>query len=320
LRADRLLSILLLLQTRRRLTARELAHRLEVSERTILRDMDALSASGVPVVAGRGTGGGWSLLEEYQTKLTGLNADEVRALFLARPERMMADLGLKQDAEAALIKIEASLPERMRQNAEFARSRILIDARGWRDPAESLDALPVLLDAIWRGRRLGFVYQRVFGDAGERTGDPWGLVAKGSAWYLIAAIDGTPRTYRVSRIAEPAILDEPLSRPADFDLARYWNESASEFREKLPRYYARFRVTASAMHWVQYKGWRLAEVTPEGGGFAVRIRFDAVEEAVQFGLTYGASVEVLEPEELRERVARAARDLLALYQRAITAP
>ena len=282
--------------------------------------MDALSASGVPVVADRGTGGGWSLLDEYQTKLTGLNADEVRALFLARPERMMADLGIKQEAEAALIKIEASLPERVRQDAEFARSRILIDARGWRDRGESLEALPVLLDAIWRGRRLSFIYQRVFGEAGERVGDPLGLVAKGSAWYLIAAMEGAPRTYRVSRIAEPRVLNEALRRPADFDLARYWEESANEFREKLPRYHARFRISASAMRWAQYRGWRLEEVTAEDGAFVVRIRFDAVDEAVQFGLAYGAAVEVLEPEELRERVANGARDLLTLYQRAITAP
>src|SRR5262245_45344370 len=121
MRADRLLSILLLLQVNRRMTARELATRLEVSERTILRDMDALSGSGVPVVADRGTGGGWSLLEEYQTKLTGLSPAEIQALFLARPSRLMADLGLKQEAEAAMIKLQASLPPSARQQAEFVR-------------------------------------------------------------------------------------------------------------------------------------------------------------------------------------------------------
>src|SRR5579872_1443422 len=143
MRADRLLSILLLLQVNRRVTARELARRLEVSERTILRDMDALSGSGVPVIADRGAGGGWSLLEEYQTKLTGLTAAEIQALFLARPGRLMQDLGLKQEAEAALIKLQASLPAGARRLADFARERILIDTRGWRDPAESVGCLPV---------------------------------------------------------------------------------------------------------------------------------------------------------------------------------
>jgi predicted DNA-binding transcriptional regulator YafY len=130
MRADRLLSILLLLQVHHRVTARELAKRLEVSERTILRDMEALSGSGVPVVAERGVGGGWSLLEEYQTKLTGLSAAEIQSLFLARPARLMADLGLKQEAEAAFIKLQASLPVGSRPQAEFARQRVLIDTSG----------------------------------------------------------------------------------------------------------------------------------------------------------------------------------------------
>jgi predicted DNA-binding transcriptional regulator YafY len=161
MRADRLLSILLLLQVHRRVTARELAKRLEVSERTILRDMDALSGTGVPVMAERGTGGGWSLLDNYQTKLTGLSAAEIQSLFLGRPPRLMADLGLQQEAEAALIKLQASLPVGARDEAEFARGRILIDSRGWRDPAESVACLPVLLDALWRGRRVRFRYTAV---------------------------------------------------------------------------------------------------------------------------------------------------------------
>jgi len=177
MRAGRLLSILLLLQVQRRVTARELANRLEVSERTILRDMDALSGAGVPVIAERGAGGGWSLMEAYQTKLTGLSAAEIQSLFLARPERLMADLGLKREAEAAFIKLQASLPAGVRQQAEFARQRILIDTRGWRDAAESIPCLPVLLDALWRERRLRFSYQRALGETGDREGDPLGLVA-----------------------------------------------------------------------------------------------------------------------------------------------
>src|SRR5579862_7718739 len=138
MRADRLLSILLLLQVNRRLTARELATRLEVSERTILRDMDALSGSGVPVIAEQGNGGGWSLMDEYQTRLTGLSTAEIQSLFLVQPPGFMADLGLKREAEAALIKLQASLPESARRQADFARRRILIDTRGWRDPSESV--------------------------------------------------------------------------------------------------------------------------------------------------------------------------------------
>ena len=314
MRADRLLSILLLLQIHRRVTARELSKRLEVSERTILRDMDALSGTGVPVMAERGAGGGWSLLDNYQTKLTGLSAAEIQSLFLARPPRLMADLGLKQEAEAALIKLQASLPAGARDEAEFARGRILVDSRGWRDSAESVVCLPVLLDALWRGRRVRFRYSRVLAEVSDRCGDPLGLVAKGSVWYLVASVDGEPRTYRVSRISEAQILEEPSTRPADFDLTVYWERSAAEFREMLPRYYATFLASPAVMRWVRYRGWRLEEEAPEGDRVRLRLRFDVEQEAVQFALSFGGDVEVLEPRELRTKVLAGALAIAARYQ------
>jgi len=314
MRADRLLSILLLLEVHRRVTARELARRLEVSERTILRDMEALSGSGVPVVAERGAGGGWSLLEGYQTKLTGFTAAEIQSLFLARPPRLMADLGLKQEAEAALIKLQASLPAASRHQADFARERILVDTRGWRDPAESAASLPVLLDALWRERQIRFQYSRVLGEPGARTGDPLGLVAKGSTWYLVASVEGEPRTYRVSRIRETLILEQPATRPAGFSLAAYWERSAAEFREKLPRYYATFLASPAAMRWVRYRGWRLEEEVAEGDSVRVRLRFDAEEEAVQFALGFGGEIAVVEPRELRTKVLEGASRIVRQCQ------
>lgn len=310
MRAGRLLSILLHLQRRRRVTARELAERLDVSERTILRDMDALSAYGIPVVAERGRRGGWSLLDDYQTKLTGLNPAEIQSLFLARPDRLMADLGLKQEADTALLKIEAALPAALREQAEFARRRIIIDPRGWRDQAESITCLPDLLDAVWRGKQVRFVYARSLGDPSERVVHPLGLVAKGSAWYLIATIDGESRTYRVSRIREAAVLDAPAACPPDFDLSAHWERSATEFREKLPRYYAIFLANPSVMRWVRYRGWRLEEEKPEGDRIRVKLRFDIEEEAVQFALSLGGEIEVVEPAELRARVLAGAHAIL----------
>jgi predicted DNA-binding transcriptional regulator YafY len=228
MRADRLLSIVLLLQVHQRLTARELARRLEVSERTILRDMEALGVSGVPVIADRGTGGGWRLLDGYQTRLTGLTPTEIQSLFLARPGRVMADLGLRHDAEAAMLKLEAAIPERSRRDADFARRRIHIDPRGWRDPGESIAALPVLFAALWQERRVRFVYHRVNCEPGPRVVDPLGLVAKGSTWYLVARPDeGEPRTYRVSRIESPEILEERAAPAPTFDLAAHWQQSAA---------------------------------------------------------------------------------------------
>ena len=150
MRADRLLSILLLLQSKGLMTARILAERLEVSERTILRDMDALSGAGVPVLAERGARGGWRLMDGYQTKLTGLTSAEIQTLFLGRPPKVLADLGLKDAAEAAWIKLQAALPVEVRAQAEFVRQRILVDPRGWRDSGDVITPLPVVLDALWR--------------------------------------------------------------------------------------------------------------------------------------------------------------------------
>jgi len=314
MRADRLLSILLLLQIHGRLTARELAQRLECSERTILRDMDALSAAGVPVVADRGAAGGWRLVGGYQTKLTGLTAAEVQALFVTVPARLLADLGLKDDADAALLKLQASLPPAGQRHAELARQRIWIDTRGWRDPGDAIAALPALLDAVWRDRRVRFVYDSALGEAGGRIADPLGLVAKGSAWYLIAQVDAVVKTYRVSRIREPLVLDEPSARPADFDLQRYWEQSTIEFRDKLPRYYATFLVQPSVLRWARYRGWRLEEETPEAGGVRLRLRFDAEEEALQFALSFGDSLEVVEPDDLRTATAQAAAAVAARYR------
>jgi predicted DNA-binding transcriptional regulator YafY len=317
MRADRLLSILLQLQAHRQLTARELAKRLEVSERTILRDMEALSGAGVPVVAGRGAGGGWRLLDGYQTRLTGLSAAEIQSLFLARPSPLMADLGLKREAEAALLKLHASLPATARPQADFARQRILMDARGWRDPAESVAQLPVLLDALWRERQVRFIYNRVLCEPSERTVDPLGLVAKGSVWYLVASIasmEAEPRTYRVSRIREPLILEHPSSRPAQFDLAAYWERSATEFRAKLPQYYATFLANPEVLRWVRYRGWRLEEEVSEADGVRLRLRFDAEEEALQFALSFGGDIQVIEPSELRTKVLTAAQSLVQRFQ------
>ncbi len=311
MRADRLLSIMLLLQVHRRVTAKDLAKRLEVCERTILRDMDALSTTGIPVIAERGVGGGWSLLESYQTKLTGLSVAEIQSLFLPRPERLMADLGLKQEADSAMIKLQASLPAATRQHAEFARQRIFVDPRGWRDPGEGVPCLPVLLDAIWRERQVRFVYRRVMCEASERTGDPLGLVAKGSVWYLVANTGGEPRTYRVSRIGEVTVLEQPSARPPDFDLAVYWDRSALEFREKLPRYYATFVAGPDVMRWVRYRGWRLEQETPEGDVVRFRLRFDAEEEALHFALSFGGDIEIVEPEELRTKALERAAAIIA---------
>ncbi len=316
MRTQRLLSILMQLQVNRRVTARKLARMLEVSERTILRDMDVLSTAGIPVFAERGVGGGWSLLEEYQTKLTGLSPQEIQSLFVSRAPKLTADLGLNQTAEAAWTKLEAALPASARRQADFTRQRVFIDTRGWRRPSESAPSLPALLDALWRDRQVRFIYDSVLHEASERTVDPLGLVARGSTWYLIAKRQSELRTYRVSRIRHVEILDIGVRRPEDFDLTNYWERSANEFREKLPQYWATFLATPTVMRWIRYRGWRLEEEQAEGERVRVRLRFDAEEEALQFGVSFGTDVEILEPASLRAKARDRALGIVELYSKA----
>jgi predicted DNA-binding transcriptional regulator YafY len=317
MRADRLLSILLLLQVHRRMTARELATRLEVSERTVHRDMLALSGVGVPVTAQRGSGGGWGLLETYQTNLTGLNEAEIQALFLAGPQQLLKDLGLNRASEAALIKLLAALPAISRRDAQTMQEHIHFDTAGWRQSAESVPCLHVVQDAVWQGRKLQFEYPQ--GDKMvQRVVDPLGLVAKGNAWYLVAAVGGERRNYRISRIRDAHRLEDPCLRPDSFDLAAYWEQSTSEFQANLPRYLATLRFAPEEIDnigSINVFTRALQEAPADEAGRVTRIMlFESERAACAFVLGFGGKVEVIEPPALRERVLLYAEQVLALFQ------
>ncbi|PYI56951.1 helix-turn-helix transcriptional regulator [Paenibacillus flagellatus] len=318
MRADRLVSILLLLQTYGRMTASELAQRLEVSERTIHRDMEALGAAGVPVTAERGTGGGWRLMDDYRTNLTGLREEEIAALFLAAPGRILDDLGLRRASEGALIKLLASLPGVNRRTAEYFRERIHIDTAGWHPNGESADALPALQEAVLQDRKAKILYEKGGGTTAERIVDPLGLVIKGSVWYLIAAVDGEDvRTYRLSRIVACELLPDTFVRPADFRLASYWDASTERFVSNLPRFEATLLVDAECAYHVGL--WKYAKVLHRGepgedGRIPYRIRFQTEEEACRYALGLGANAELTEPAELRERIAELAAQAAERYR------
>lgn len=317
MRADRLLSIMLLLQVHRRMTARELAQRLEVSERTIHRDMEALGAAGIPVTAERGTGGGWILLEEYRTNLTGLTVAEIQTLFLSKPPRLLSDLGLHEASEAALIKLFASLPVMRRRDAEYTRQRIHIDASGWhRPPEESILHLPTLQTAIWQERKLRFSYERG-DDVVERLADPLGLVAKGNTWYLVAAVEGQVRNYRVSRIRDAEVLDEPCQRPPDFDLAEHWASSMTTFASTLPRYRVTVRIAEDQLHRI-YLLSRFPHVTQNGPADADRhltlqLEFENADQACGFLLAFGPDLVILDPPDLYTQLLQTAQRFLAAH-------
>ncbi len=323
MRADRLVSILLLMQVHRRLTARTLALRLDVSERTIQRDMGALCTAGIPLYAERGAGGGWILPEQYRTNLTGLSEPEIQALFVAKPSRILADLGLETAAEALLVNLLAALPAAHRRDAEHARQRIYVDAAGWNRVDEAVPTLPVLQEAIWRERALHLTYQRGDGVV-ERAVDPLGLVAKGSVWYLAAAVEGDVRTYRVSRVRDARIMEQPCVRPPNFDLAAHWAQASAHFQAGLPRYPFVVRVSPSILSSVRRGGHyvRVERVEPpdDDGWSTVVLQGETEDEVCEFVLGFGPRMAVAEPLALRERVRAAAEATAALYASACPLP
>lgn len=312
MRAERLVQIVLLLQTHGRLTAGELARRLEVSARTVQRDLDALSAAGFPVYADRGRAGGWSLAADYRTRLTGLSPAETAALFVASTAHVLADLGLDTAAGTAEAKLLATVPAHARRHADLARERVLVDHADWMKHREPSPWLPVLQQAVWDTTRLRLTY----GSApAPVVVEPLGLVAKKRSWYLVARrADGEFRTYRLGRISAAAATDERFDRPGDFDLAEHWRQTGERFFAGLRHYRVRLRVSDVAgarLRWAPNSV--IDTVTPSAGhpGWSdVAMTFESALETRVYLLGLAGEVVVLEPEELRADMRRAAERFL----------
>ncbi|WP_458245779.1 helix-turn-helix transcriptional regulator [Streptomyces sp. MAI_2237] len=320
MKADRLLSILLLLQTRGRVPAHELAERLEVSVRTIYRDVEALSASGVPVYAERGRHGGIELLAGFRTDVTGLTADESRALFILAAQGAHAALGLDVALGSALRKVMAALPAPYRPAAEVTSRRILVDATRWKGGPQKAVDLDVLQDAVFADRRLRLRY-RHSGDREPRTYtvDPYGLVSKAGVWYLVADRRTRPRLFRADRVRSATVLDDPVRRRPGVELADVWevlrrqveerpgglDVTARVRRERLDMF---LRLSAAQLA-------RLPDTDGEGEWVTVGLRYGVVGGVRQL-LPFADHVEVLTPPEARAELAAAAASVTALYQRA----
>ena len=308
MRADRLLSALLLLQAHGRLSGRELAERLEVSARTVHRDMEALSASGVPVFALRGAQGGWQLDEGWRTQVPGLDEVELRALLMSQP-RLIGDSLMAAAAERALSKLMAAMPGGMREQAVSIRQRLYVDTTGWRGTSEDLSLLPVVQEAVSRDRKLRIDYRKPGGDKSLRVVDPLGLVAKGSTWYMVAQSAKGLRTFRVSRIQAATILEKACERPPNFDLGEHWRASTERFLEGWKKVEVTLRLEARAA--ANIRRWRIVvqEIENRDGWETLRVQFDHPEEAVFVVLGMGSRAEVLAPEGVRERVKEEIRGM-----------
>lgn len=321
MRADRLLMIMTLLQTHRQLSSRELAERLEVSERTVHRDMEALSNVGIPVYSERGSKGGWLLTEGYRNQITGLTTSEIRALLLLQSSSVVNDLGLNEQTHSALRKLLSALPSALRRDAEFVRERIHIDGAGWHSTAPTRDSLlEIVQEAIWAERSLHIAYRRWdSGEDAERIVHPFGLVAKKSVWYLVARSESEDelRTYRISRLKNASMTSMTFVRPPTFDLAAYWEQSTELFKANLPRYPARVRI--SIERWDQFAQERyvsllVREKTNDGKWFEADVAFNTEESARQILLGYGRHAQALSPESLRNGIYEENKAAILLYE------
>ena len=314
------MTLLLLLQARGRMTASELAEELEVSTRTIYRDLEALSSAGVPVYAEAGPGGGCQLLDGYRTRLTGLTAKEAEALFAAGVPGPVGDLGLGTVLGAAQLKLLAALPKELADRAAGAQQRFHLDAPSWFKRGRNDPNLAVLASAVWEDRCIDIRYRHPGStEASERHLEPLGLVLKAGVWYLVARREGEMRTYRVSRIEALTVSDEHFDRPVGFDLAAHWNASVSAYEAGAPSFEVELRASELGVRRLRgmERGGNRAfrscdDAGPDGWSHCV-VAFESFDDAYDDVLLLGADVEVIAPEKLRERVTANATALTSLY-------
>lgn len=321
MRASRLLAILILLQVRGRLTAQALAAEFEVSVRTVYRDIDALSAAGVPVYAERGPNGGFQLLDGYRTRLTGLSAAEAESLFLAGLPGPAAELGLKAPMSAAQGKLMAALPQG--RSAARIGARFHLDPAAWYETAEPPPCLPAVARAVWDQQRLWMRYESWKGSR-EGLVEPLGLVLKGGAWYLVAQARApggvNTRTYKVAKILEHRVEAEAFERPDGFDLPTYWADAQRRFEAELRRHRARVRASPEGLKRLAALGaWARQAVAeappPEPDGWrTVELAIEGIDFAARQLLGLGPEVMVLAPDNLRARVAALARQVADLHR------
>jgi predicted DNA-binding transcriptional regulator YafY len=326
-RASRLVALLFTLQRLRSATAAELARELEVSERTIYRDVSALTAAGVPLWTEPGRGGGIRLIDGWRTRLDGLTGQETAAIFAAGVPQVLADLGLGAALAGAQAKLLATLPDGLREHAGAVAERFHLDAPGWFRTPRQATQLAAVAEAVWEQRRLRVSYRRG-GHADsrdsatvERVLDPLGLVLKAGTWYLVAVPaprDGRgPRTYRVSRVHSAAVRDEPVERPADFDLESFWADYQRGYERRVYRESALVRLSQTGRELLFLVGTiparsaRAAMSAPDDSGWTTtRIPIESVRHGHHALMQLGEHVEVLEPAELRELMGWGTRHAL----------
>lgn len=314
MKSGRLLSMLLILQSKGRSCARDLAAALEVSERTIYRDVDALSAAGIPVYTERGSGGGLYLSEGYRKTLTQFGEDEIRALFFSGSNPLM-DLGVGSEHALAMQKLTGAMTDAQRRAVEKSRDRIYVDQRRWHQSEQPKELLAELRRAVWDDRCVRMTYSDRNRAVTTRVIHPLGLAAKAGIWYVVARSDAALRTFRAERIKSVEPLDEHFVRPADFNLDSYWRNWTSELENNAPRFCVTLSVAPADCDQICsfWQGEVLERgATPESA-VTLRIAFPARDSALHQLVAWGAKVNLVDPPDLREEIVRSAQALLVHY-------
>ena len=321
MRANRLLSILILLQLRGRLTAEALAEEFEVSARTVYRDIDALSAAGVPVYADRGPGGGFKLIDGYQTRLTGLTEPEAQTLFLAGLPGAAAELGLAEPLKSAQRKLLVAMRTPAARAARSTGERFHLDPINWYRRAEPAPHLQAIAAALWTDRRIAVRYES-WNATVECVLDPLGLVLKAGAWYLVARSGRAIRTYKVASVLDLRLLDDRFVYPAGFDLRAHWSKELNRFEASLHRAEAVIRVLPEALSTLDRLGAAIADrvlaATPDAAGRRqAAVPIESIARAAGLLLGFADTIEVMSPAELRRELKVRAERTAALYRRTV---
>ncbi|MGL5379847.1 helix-turn-helix transcriptional regulator [Clostridium sp.] len=316
MKADRLISILMLLQVHKQLTANDLAKRLEVSVRTIYRDVESLSSLGIPIFTDRGSNGGIKLLGDYQTTLTGINKDEIYSLFIPTGDKILEDLGIKKVKHSTMLKLLGSSSASQLSEIKNIQNYIYIDMYSWGENPIKIDTdiLSTLQTGIWNSKVLNIVYRKI-NETKNVILNPLGLVCKRGIWYLIGENSEIIKTYKVSNIESALVTDESFDRPSDFNLEKHWKSSTSNFKNSIPKHTFTFKVNPSIINHIKERQFiSISNIKIEDDDVYMDIKFDAIFQGLEFAFGYGKDIEIISPTTAIDDMKKISSEILDLYK------
>lgn len=315
MKADRLISILMLLQVHKQLTANYLAKRLEVSVRTIYRDIESLSSLGIPIFTDRGTNGGIKLLGDYQTTLSGINKDELYSLFIPTGDKVLDDLGIGKLKDSTMIKLLGSSSTYQMNEIKNIQNYIFIDMYTWGENPIKVDTaiLSILQEGIWNSKVLNIVYRKI-NETKNVILNPLGLVCKRGIWYLIGENNEIIKTYKVSNIESALLTDTLFDRPKDFNLEKHWKSSTSNFKSSIPKHTFTFKVNPSIVNHIKARQFiSISNIVVEDNNIYMDINFDAIFQGIEFAFGYGKEIEIIYPIDARAEIKKKSYEITKLY-------